>query len=32
VGDCIFCGLEFHVLIVDVRNDERQVLLTAWPA
>ena len=22
VGDCIFCGVEFHVLIVHVRNDE----------
>lgn len=22
VGDCIFCGVEFYVLIVHLRNDE----------
>jgi hypothetical protein len=22
VGDCIFCGVEFHVLIVHARNDK----------
>jgi len=23
MGDCMFCGVEFNVLVVHVRNDEQ---------